>query len=43
MFLQLSVILFGGVSVEWGLCLGDTPAPYGNARAVRILVEYILV
>ena len=47
MFLHLSVILFTGeVSVHAaGLCHGD-PHPlslYSNVRAVRILLEYILV
>ena len=55
MFLHLSVILFTGVSVQGGhcvgvpdqggLCQGDLPQPppYGYVRAVRILLECILV
>ena len=44
----LSVILFTGGSLsEWeGLCPGGLSwrlPPYGNERAVRILLEYILV
>ena len=31
-----------GVSVHEGLCLGDPPPPYGNERAVRILLGCIL-
>ena len=31
------------VSVGGGLCQGDPPPPYGNRRAVRILLECILV
>ena len=45
MFLHLSVILFtgGGVSLQdGGLCQWDRP-PYGNVRAVRFLLECILV
>ena len=37
----------GGVSVQGGLCPGGLchgdPPPYGNERAVRILLECILV
>ena len=35
-----------GVSVQWGLCPGGLcpgGTPYGNTRAVRILIECILV
>ena len=49
MFLHLCVILFTGrgisvqgVSVQGGLCQGDSP-PYGKVWAVRILLECFLV
>ena len=33
----------GGVSLRRGLCQGPPPPPYGYVRAVRILLECILV
>ena len=32
-----------GRSLSIGVCHGDPPLPYGNERAVRILLECILV